>query len=194
MSNPQTLGIVPVSITLNVVLAADRLEALLSTAEMRIGRALAECVTKIVQEDKLGYYPALEYFENNTKLDPELLITVKALAAQIRKRVKREVQIHLWPVFSSVRIERASTLAFTIPRITMSQPDALGKLALHYFPSAVRLELVLTTLDKQHRLEEVEKFSSDKAVHNLRDVFESVSVSSAHRLSDLMDPGLTERR
>lgn len=193
MDSPRSLGIVSVSITLNVTLATERLDALLSTAEKNIGLELAAQVNRIVQAEKLGYYPALDYFENSTNLGPELLVTVKALAAQIRKRIKREVQIHLWPVFSSVRIERATTLAFTLPRVSPSQPDALAKLAQHYFPNAVRLELVLTTLDKQHRLDEVERFSSDKVVRHLLDVFESVSVGATHRLSDLADPEQEER-
>jgi hypothetical protein len=75
-----------------------------------------------------------------------------------------------------------------LPRMTPAQPDALARLAQHYFPNAVRLELILTTLDKQHRLDEAEKFSSDKVVRNLRDVFESVSVTATRRLRDSGNP------
>lgn len=187
MVNPGTLGIVPVALTIQVTMAPERLEALLSTAERNLGRTLAERVQTIVRADRLGYYPALNFFEDHPDMDPALMGAVKTLAAQIRKRVKREVQTHLWPVFSSVRIERATSLAFTLPRMTPAQPDALEKLAQHYFPNSVRLELVLTTLDKQHRLEEVENFSAQKAIRNLRDVFESVSVSTTRRLSSLPD-------
>lgn len=188
MDNRGTLGIVPVALTVQVVLAPERLEALLNVAERNLGQTLAERVEAIVRAQRLGYYPALDYLEDHPDMDPELIGTVKALAAQIRKRVKREVQTHLWPVFSSVRIERATTLAFTLPRMTPAQPDALVRLAQHYFPNAVRLELVLSTLDKQHRLEEAEAFSADKVVRNLRDAFESVSVSVTRRLSGLADP------
>lgn len=189
MDKPGTLGLVPVALTIQVVMAPERLEAQLNTAERSLGRTLAERVDAIVRSEKLGYYPALDFFEDHPDMDPELIGMVKALAAQIRKRVKREVQTHLWPVFSSVQIERATTLAFALPRIKPAQPDALAKLALHYFPNAVRLELVLTTLDKQHRLEEAEKFSTSKVVRNLRDAFESVSVTATRRLTGNSDPG-----
>ena len=152
MDKPGTLGFVPVALTIQVVMAPARLEAQLSAAERSLGRTLAERVDAIVRAEKLGYYPALDYFEDHPGIDPELIGMVKSLAAQIRKRVKREVQTQLWPVFSSVQIERATTLAFTMPRMTPAQPDALARLAQHYFPNAVRLELVLTTLDKQHRM------------------------------------------
>jgi hypothetical protein len=189
MDKPGTLGLVPVALTVQVVMAPERLEALLSAAERSLGSTLAERVDAIVRAEKLGYYPALDFFADHPGLDPNLIDMVKALAAQIRKRVKREVQTHLWPVFSSVQIERATTLAFTLPRVKPAQPDALAGLALHYFPNAVRLELVLTTFDKQHRLEEAEKFSSSKVVRNLRDAFESVSVTETRRLTGQFDPG-----
>jgi len=189
MDKPGSLGLVPVALTIQVVMAPERLEAQLNTAERSLGRTLAERVDAIVRSGKLGYYPALDFFEDHPDMDPELIGMVKTLAAQIRKRVKREVQTHLWPVFSSVQIERATTLAFTLPRIKPAQPDALARLALHYFPNAVRLVLVLTTLDKQHRLEEAEKFSSSKVVRNLRDAFESVSVTATRRLTEQADHG-----
>ena len=188
MDSSRTLGIAPVALTLQIVMAAERLSALLNEAEKNIGRSLAERVDAIVRNEKHGYYPALDFFEGHAGMEPELLVQVKTLAAQIRKRVKRDVQTQLWPVFSSVHIERATTLAFTLPRMTPAQPDALARLAQHYFPNAVRLELILTTLDKQHRLDEAEKFSSDKVVRNLRDVFESVSVTATRRLRDSDNP------
>ena len=65
--------------------------------------------------------------------------------------------------------------------------EALEKLAQHYFPNIVRLELVLSTLDKLHRLDEVENFSAQKVMRNLRDVFESASVGATRRLNSLPD-------
>ena len=190
MDNPGPLGIVPVALAIQVVMAPERLEALLNTAERNLGRTLAGRVDRIVRAERLGYYPALGFFEDHPGMEPELIGTVKSLAARIRKRVKREVQTHLWPVFSSVQIERATTLAFTLPRATPAQPDALARLAQHYFPNVVRLELVLTTLDKQYRLDEAEKFSRQKVVRNLRDAFESVNVTATRRLAGQVDPGI----
>jgi len=189
MDSPGTLGIVPVALTLQVTLAPERLDALLSTAEKNLGRTLAERIDTIVRAQRLGYYPALDYFDDHPGMEPALIGAVKALAAQIRKRVKREVQTHLWPVFSSMQIERATSLAFILPRVSPAQADALARLAQHYFPNTVHLELVLSTLDKQHRLEEAEAFSANKVVRNLRDTFESVQVTATRQLSSLADPG-----
>jgi len=40
MDNPRTLGIVPVALTLQVVMAPERLDSLLNEAEKNVGRSL----------------------------------------------------------------------------------------------------------------------------------------------------------
>src|SRR4030065_614848 len=107
MDKPGTLGLVPVALTIQVMMAPERLDALSNAAEGDIGRTPAARVDTLVRAQRLGYYPALDYFEDHPDMDPALIGMVKSLAVQIRKRVKREVQTHLWPVFSSVQIERA---------------------------------------------------------------------------------------
>ena len=185
MDDSRRLGMVQVALSVQVVIAPERLGALLTESDLTLGRRLAERVDAIVRAERLGYYPALEFFESHAGLEAGSIDALKTLAAHIRKRVKRDVQTHLWPVFSSVQIERATSLAFTLLRLSPTQADALEKLAHHYFPNAVRLDLILGTLDKQHRLEVAEKFSANKVVRNLREVFEFVTVTATRRLNDV---------
>jgi len=181
MESPRGLGIVQVALRVQVEIVPDRLSAVLSEADRRVGRDLAVNVDRIVHAEGLGYYPAIEYFEGHSGLDIALMDRLKDVAARIRKRVKREVQTHLWPVFSSLQIEQTESLAFTLPRISFSAKDALDRLAEHLFPNRVRLDLLLATLDKHARLEEAEAITSTKVMRNLRDVFASVEVSAVRR-------------
>jgi len=181
MNSPRGLGIAQVALRVQVELAAERLHAVLSEADLRIGHDIAVLVDGIVRDENLGYYPAIDYFADHPTMDSGLMARLKDVAAQIRKRVKREVQTHLWPVFSSLQIEQAESLAFTLPRISLSESNAVEKLAAHLFPNRVRLDLILATLDKHARLEEAEAITSTKVVRNLRDVFVSVDVSAVRR-------------
>jgi hypothetical protein len=178
MDSHTTLGRAQVALGLQLTIDPSRLEALLAATDRGIGRVLAERVDAIVRRERLGYYPALDYFASHAGMDDALLAQLRTVAAQIRKRVKRDVQTRLWPVFSSVQIERATTLAFTLARVAPTQPDALERLAQHYFPNVVRLELRLGTLDRLARLEEVEAFTASKVVRNLQDAFDAVSVTA----------------
>lgn len=182
MDSPRGLGIARVALTLQVTVAAEKLDALLREADKLIGARLAERVDGWVRERKLGYYPALEFLVDQGAVSPEDFEALRNLAATIRKRVKRDVQTQLWPIFSSIQIERAQSLAFMLPRVTPGKPDAVAELARHYFPNTVRLELVLASLDKVARLEDVAAISETKVARNLRDGFEAVSVTAVRRL------------
>jgi hypothetical protein len=184
MDSPRGLGIARVALTLQVVIAPDKFDALLTEADKTLGARLAERVDAWVREQKLGYYPAIDFLADQGVISAADIEALRNLAATVRKRVKRDVQTQLWPVFSSVHIERAKSLAFQLPRVTPGKPQAREELARHYFPNGVRLELVLASLDKHSRLEEVAAFSEQKVLRNLRDAFESVSVSALRRVDE----------
>ena len=181
MDDPRSLGIARVALTLQVTVAPGQLEALLRSEDRVLAETLAARVDAWVRECRLGYYPALEFLAAEGVVSAGELEALKQLAATIRKRAKRDVQTRLWPIFSSVQIERAVSLAFTLPRLKPAQADAVTALARHYFPNTVRIELALATLDKQRRLEDVEGISETKVMVNLRDAFESVSVTASRR-------------
>jgi hypothetical protein len=184
MDSPRGLGIARVALTLQVVIAPEKLDALLTEADKTLGARLAERVDAWVREQRLGYYPAVDFLADQGAIPEADLEALRELAATVRKRVKREVQTHLWPVFSSVHIERTKSLAFQLPRVTPGKPQAREELARHYFPNGVRLELLLTSLDKHSRLEEVAAFTEQKVMRNLKDEFETISVSAVRRVEE----------
>jgi len=106
-----------VALTLQVVMAPERLDALLNEAE-KMSAAHSLNASTPLSGPRNTAITRRSIFRRPCRHAPELLVMVKTLAAQIRKRVKRDVQTHLWPVFSSVQIERATTLAFNMPRVT----------------------------------------------------------------------------
>jgi len=179
MVNPKGLGIARVALTLQVTIAPSRLDALLRDADKELAGVIADRVDTWVREHKTGYYPALDFLVDQGAVTAEHYEALRALAALIRKRVKRDVQAHLWPVFSAVHIERAQSLCFLMPHFKAGKTELPDELTRHYFPNNVRLELVLTSLDKPHRLSDAVGLTEHKVVRNLLDVFESVTVSAA---------------
>jgi len=115
VDSPRGLGIARVALTLQVVIEQEKLEALLRESDKALGTRLAEQVDAWVREQKLGYYPAIDFLVDQGVIAEGELEALHTLAATVRKRVKREVQTRLWPVFSSVHIERTKTIAFRSP-------------------------------------------------------------------------------
>jgi hypothetical protein len=184
MDSPRGLGIARVALTLQVTIAPDKLDAMLPESDRQLAAALAARVDAWVRNERLGYYPALDYLVDQGVIAPEQFGALRALAATIRKRVKRDIQMQLWPVFSSVQIERAQSLAFLLPRLMPGRADAARRLAEHYFPNVVRLELTLSSLDKHVRLEDATGITEHKVMRNLLDVFEAVTVSATRHAGD----------
>lgn len=184
MDSPHGLGIARVALTVQLTVAPDRLDALLREADKTLSARLAARVDAWVRAQRLGYYPALEFLVDQGVVPVEEFEALRTLAATIRKRVKRDLQTRLWPVFSSVHIERAQSLAFLLPHFTLVRPAARDELARHYFPNTVRLELVLSSLDRQHRLDEATGITEQKVLRNLRDEFEAVTVAAVRRADD----------
>ncbi|MCK7576979.1 MAG: hypothetical protein MZV65_14800 [Chromatiales bacterium] len=134
MDEPRSLGIAHVALSVQVTVAPGQLDALLRNEDRMLPETLAARVDAWVRERKLGYYPALEFLAGEGVVSAVELDALKQLAATIRKRAKRDVQTRLWPIFSSVRIERAVSLAFTLPRLKPAHRDAVTELALPLFP------------------------------------------------------------
>ncbi len=115
-----------------------------------IGENLAGQVDAHVNEQRLGYYPALDYFrEWPNAVDPALLELCTQLGQWVEAYARRELRRRLSRAFSSVTLEEARLAAFAMPRVLPSRDGAPAQLALHYSPNRLRLELRLGLLSKQ---------------------------------------------
>jgi len=145
-------------------------------------------VDVFARRERLGYYPALDYFQGNAGLDPHLLRAAREMGDAVAAHVRAVAAETLWPVFSQVRVTRTQVAAFTMPRVSMSAPDAPNALAAHYLPNRVRLELDLAAIEKGAPPEGIERFFGTKAMRNLMDRFETVEVAVTQRTEDAAPP------
>jgi hypothetical protein len=152
-----------------------------SSAEI-VGNELTEQIHAYVQQHKLGYYPALDFFENNGGLDPELLQAAENMSWLLCRLVREEFQSKLRQVFSRVQFHSAQTLAYTMPAVRYGSANALHDLSLHYTPLSVKLELVLTMISKNSK-EGAEDFIKNALHRWLKDSFEMIDVSTVDAIS-----------
>jgi len=184
MDNTRGLGIARVALTLQLTIAREKLDALLTENDKELGDRIAVSVAGWVESNHSSYYPALDFLVSEGAVTQSDFEALRTLAAVVRKRVKRDVQTQLWPVFSSVHIERAQSLCFLMPHLKPGRPDSAAELANYYFPNSVRLQLALSSLDKQNRLDDAVRIAEQKVLRNLQDGFETATTSAA-RLIDV---------
>jgi hypothetical protein len=183
MTAPRSVVVVSMAASLRLVVAQSSLKQNFGPLVLALGHDLAVAVRTHVQQTRLGYFPALDYFADQPGFDRKLLATAVDLAGAVRDYAQREVQKDLIPIFSSATVKRASSPAFTLPRISCNQPDVLEALARHYHPGTVRLDMVVSSVERGPDMALMEKITRRKLLWNLRDHFEQVEVTDA-RLQD----------
>ena len=164
--------------TLRVSLDEQVLSQHIPSSPMIVGEELANQVHGYVKLHKLGYYPALEYFQTQGGVDADLLEAAESIAWILTKLIREEVQRKLRPVFSSVRFQAVQTQAFIMPPVRYGSANAVYDLARHYAPNSVKLDLLLSIIRRQQVKEGMEAFVRRALQHWLVDSFESVAVSS----------------
>jgi hypothetical protein len=175
------LNFVRVAIAMVVTAPQEFIENYLAEIYPSLGPSLAGQVNEYVLAHALGYYPALDYFETHAGPDPNLLAMNRHVASIIADYVADEVARRLRAPFSNVTVERVQSLAFTMPRVRLSQPNALEALCQHYSPNRVKLDVVTSTIVKGDP-PGLEQAARQKALRWLRSRFDAVEITGSRRL------------
>lgn len=179
-----TVKVAKVALSLRLRIHPNTFERFLPASPVRVGEELAELVDQYARKQKLGYYPALEFFRDIENFDSELLDAVDHISWVATSLVREEVQLKLRPLFSSVRIEGIQSLAYTMPAVRPGQANVSQRLAMHYTPDAVKLDLTLSLLRKDTPREGLEKFAAHVVERWLKDSFATLDITSMHRVEE----------
>ena len=184
MSHPSAIHIVKTALSLRVRVALPFLQERLGERAAGAGANLAAQVDERVRAEKLGYYPALDFFAQREDIDHGLLAALEEAARFVREHAEKEVRARLWSAFSHVRVVNTQSPAFALPGVRPSQPEALAALVQHYTPTLVKIDLVVSSLKKGAAGEGAERAAAQQACWWLRECFESVEVSDARGVAE----------
>lgn len=144
-----------------------------------IGTELADQVVAYVREHELGYYPALDFFENNGGLDPELIEAASHTSWFVANLVREEIHRKLRPIFASLSFQSVQTVAFTMPTVRPAQLNAYNELVEHYTPDTIKVGLVVGVFQKRENDEALTRWARHTAYRWLKNSFEEFEVTSA---------------
>jgi hypothetical protein len=174
------LHIIKVRVTLEIELSDGVLRSYLPASPQAVGGELAAQVDHYSRAQKLGYYPALDYFQHETGVvGADVLDAAQNIAWFAGNAVREEIQMRLRPVFANVALESTQCLAFTFPPVRLHQDNALAHLAAHYTPNTFRLCLLLSSLSKQEALDgDWENLTRRKLLTHLMRHFNGIEITS----------------
>lgn len=149
-----------------------------------VGERLAEAVDARARSDRLGYYPALEYFENTGKLDDELIETARNMSWNNSKLARETIEKRLKPIFSSVKFQSIQTVAFNMPTIRPNNRDAFVNLVRHYTPDVIRVDLLVSMIRRENdrRRDGAEGYARKMMFRWLSESFENIEITSSKQV------------
>lgn len=173
------LHIARVALTGRATVADTILKQFFSSPVSELGALLARQIHDFVIEQQLGYYPPLDYVQEQQAVDEYLLDAVTEVSQVAMDVARREIETSLQPVFSSVTIESLQSVVYTMPKVRVGQPDALDALSSHYTPNRVKFDLSVTLIQKQEKKTGLEKMVEGMVQRWLSDAFEEIETGAA---------------
>ena len=170
------LHITKIHISLKVKILNELLERYLASSAPAVGEALTEEVLKSVKKNNMGYFPALEYFQNQGDLDNDLMDAAETIGWFSAKIAREEVQNKMRGFFSIISFQSVQTIAFTMPSVRPSQHNAHHALIEHYTPNVVKLDIVASVL-KKDQLDGMANWAKQLFRRNLENSFEDMEVT-----------------
>jgi hypothetical protein len=143
-----------------------------------IGEHLARQVESRVREDALGYYPALGFFEGGDKLDSQLLEIFDQLAWLGSSLVREELNVRLRPLFASVEMQSMQTVAYNMPKVRPSDPNAHERLRTHYTPNQFKFDVMLTMIRKTAGSDELDSYIRRVVHRHLGEAFDIIDLTN----------------
>ena len=167
-----------VAVGFTVKVSQQLIENHLAASPFVVGEELAQQVHAYAVTHNLGYYPALEFFEQQGELDPDLLNAAENIAWLVTGLVREEVRTHLRPVFSSLKFETIKAVLFTMPTVRPGQTNDVHQLAQHFMPDQVKVSLIATSIRKQENPEVALSLTRNMVCRRLRDHFTRLDINS----------------
>jgi hypothetical protein len=167
-----------VLVSIEVQLKPEHLKQYLPCSADIIGQTLALIAVEYEKNNKTGYYPAIEFFKTLDDVEPDLIVSAEQVSWLVSKLARETIQSKLRPIFSSVNFQSIQTMAFSLPKVRPSQADASERLAQHYTPDKVKIELVLTMMRRDSEADDgrAEPYARKMMFRWLESEFESIEV------------------
>lgn len=147
-----------------------------------LGADIAQRVHDYAVAHALGYYPALDFAQQQGVIEDYLVAALEQIAAISMEYARHQARDKLLGVFSSVNFHSLHATAYTLPTVRMSQPEALAQLAKHYTPDTVKFELIVTVLQKQKMETGLDSFARRAVQRWLEDAFEDFEITSTRHV------------
>lgn len=176
------LNFIKLAIHFTVRLTEDSMQRHMSASPYVVGEELARQISGYARDHELGYYPAIDFFQQNGGIEKDLLDAAGNISWLVTNMVREEVRIRLRSVFSSIKFESLQTRAYTMPGIRPGQNNAYQLLVDHYTPDQVRVNIIASLIRKRESTHEAELLARHQVCRWLKNRFENLEITNVQAI------------
>lgn len=139
----------PVYLTLRVKLASGVIEDHSAASPYIVGEELARHIAAYVQDHHTGYYPAVDYFNELGVIDPDLFSALENVSWLVTTMSKDIIRNGLRSYMRNIKFDSTQMIATTMPQVRPGVKNAMHRLALHYTPDQLRVNLHADLVERE---------------------------------------------
>jgi len=181
------LSFTSIALSLVVKVPAASLQNIAASPDVvsheRVSHELVTQVLAYEQQQKLGYYPALDYFIANDAIEPELVAALQNISWAVTSMVRNEIKLRLRPAFSNIKFETIQTFAYTMPNVRGNEANKAEILLEHYDVSRVKVNLIVSLIQKVADKKAAQSFAKNLAYRWLKASFDELTITSSTVIS-----------
>lgn len=157
-----------IALSIDLKIVHSIIEEHIAASPYVIGVELARQIDNYVHTQKLGYYPALDYFHGKDIIDSDLYNTAESIAWLLGNLTQQTLRTQLRPLLSDLQFDSTHVQIFILPHVRPNQNNAIHSLTAHLTPDHLRVSLKGTLKlsgNDEHSL-------IDKTIHKINDALE----------------------
>lgn len=169
-------------VSLTVEIPHDALESQSPMSAVVIAEQVAEQVMDYEREHRLGYYPALDYYQQEGALENDLINALQGISWLSCSMAQEEVKTRLRPIFSTIKFESIQSPINSLPSVRPGGNNVLQKLIEHYTADKVKLTFIASMIRKAEVDESTESYAEHVMGKWLKDHFASFKINSIKKI------------
>ena len=166
------------SMAVNITVADDIIEQHVAVSLEKIAEEIANEVISYAETNKLGYIPAIDFFQNNGGIDKDLLDVTESVSWVLSNTIRNDFRVCLRPVFSNIKFEALQLNAYTMPKVTLHDADLRQKLIKHFMLNKIKINFNATLIQKMIDTEHVGDMAKEITYRRLSEHFNEVEISA----------------
>ncbi len=130
-----------IALSIDLKLSHAVIEQHIAASPYVVGVELARQIDQYVREQKLGYYPALDYFQGKDIVDADLYNTAESIAWLLENLAQQSLRERLRSLFIDLQFDSSHVHIYVLPHVRPQQNNAIHSLSTHFTPDHLRVSL-----------------------------------------------------